>query len=92
MESLDRNMRQSSSAIGTTWLQPLRQPAVARARQGADEPEDRARFVTTAVVGALGGTLTSRVALAGGSSFGFESVPHTIATTCRSPRVTRRRS
>ena len=36
-------------------------------------------FVTTAVVGALGGTLTSRVALAGGSSFGFESVPHTIA-------------
>jgi uncharacterized protein len=35
-------------------------------------------FVTTAVMGALGGTLTSRVALAG-SSFGFESVPHTIA-------------
>ena len=34
-------------------------------------------FVTTAVMGALGGTLTSRVALAG-SSFGFESVPHTI--------------
>jgi secreted PhoX family phosphatase len=35
-------------------------------------------FVTTAVMGALGGTLTSRVALAG-SSFGFESVPHAIA-------------
>jgi secreted PhoX family phosphatase len=36
-------------------------------------------FVTTAVMGALGGTLTNRVALAAGSSFGFESVPHTIA-------------
>ena len=36
-------------------------------------------FVTTALMGALGGTLTSRVALAGGSSFGFESVSHTIA-------------
>jgi hypothetical protein len=35
-------------------------------------------FVTTAVVGALGGTLTSRVALAA-SSFGFESLPQTMA-------------
>jgi uncharacterized protein len=34
-------------------------------------------FVTTAVMGALGGTLTSRVALAA-SSFGFESLPQTI--------------
>src|SRR5919106_68604 len=34
-------------------------------------------FVTTAVVGALGGTLTSRVALAA-SSFGFKSLPQTI--------------
>src|SRR5919106_4911790 len=34
-------------------------------------------FVTTAVVGALGGTLTSRVALAA-SSLGFESLQQTI--------------
>jgi uncharacterized protein len=34
-------------------------------------------FVTTAMMGALGGTLTSRVALAG-SSFGFESLAQTI--------------
>ena len=34
-------------------------------------------FVTTAVVGAFGGTLTSRVALAA-SSFGFESLAQTI--------------
>ncbi len=34
-------------------------------------------FVTTAAMSALGGTLTSRVALAA-SSFGFQSVPHTI--------------
>jgi uncharacterized protein len=34
-------------------------------------------FVTTAVMGALGGTLTSRVALAA-SSFGFESLAQTI--------------
>jgi len=34
-------------------------------------------FVTTAVMGALGDTLTSRVALAA-SSFDFESLPQTI--------------
>jgi hypothetical protein len=34
-------------------------------------------FVTTALMGALGGTLTSRVALAG-SSFGFQSLAQTI--------------
>jgi uncharacterized protein len=34
-------------------------------------------FVTTAVIGAIGGTLTSRVALAA-SSFGFESLPQII--------------
>jgi secreted PhoX family phosphatase len=34
-------------------------------------------FVTTAAIGAIGGTLTSRVALAA-SSFGFKSLPQTI--------------
>ena len=40
-------------------------------------------FVTTAVIGAIGGTLTSRVALAA-SSFGFPSLAQTISPrTCR---------
>ena len=44
-------------------------------------------FVTTAVMGALGGTLTSRVALAG-SSFGFRPCRTPSATNAGAPGFT----
>ena len=79
MESLDRKYApivvRDGDDIGSnrSHNQPLLEVATTRmSRRTALKG-----FVTTAVLGALGGTLTSRVALAA-SSFGFESLAQTI--------------
>ena len=72
-----RTDRGRATATTSAPTAPSNRPLLEIARARMSRRTALKGFVTTAVMGALGGTLTSRVALAA-SSFGFESLAQTI--------------